>query len=309
MSFIKRHLNTIIPIIGLIVIVVILQILSGGNTLTSYNLKNILNQVFPVMMCAAGLTLVYAHGGLDFSVGAVLAMTQLISAIIVRDTGITQLALPVSLVSGVLIYFITGIVTIKLNMPPFIASLCVKFLCTGIVSTVLTEEAINISSLPIHSWLLKLIVLAATVVALFIVLEYTKLGQYNKAIGENPVAAKQSGINVDGYKLAAYMIAGAFVGLAGYFVLCRQGAMTMNTGMGLELDVIVVLVLGGLALSGGYSAGVRAAVIGALIITLLENGLNIVGVNSYYVGLIKGFVFLAIVMTTYKKPEGRLLPR
>ena len=107
----------------------------------------------------------------------------------------------------------------------------------------------------------------------------------------------------------AYLISAVTLGIAAYFNLMHSGTVTSNAGLGLEMDVIIALVLGGLSLSGGYSSSVRCAVIGSLIIVTISNGLSIIGLSPNYIGIIKGIVFLIVVIFTYKHNKSSLLPR
>lgn len=305
----KSKLNIFLPFVGFAVVLILFIAITGGRFVSGSNLNNIINQSYTVMLVAAGATLIYAHGGMDFSVGSVLALSEMCAALAYEGTGMAWLMLPTAIVTALVCGFITGIITVKLNVPPFISSLCMQFTCRGILNLIVNTRSIGVTELPDPTWVQRLPVLAAAIVIIWLILNYTKIGKANKAIGENILSAKVSGINVDSHRMYAYLISAVTLGIAAYFNLMHSGTVTSNAGLGLEMDVIIALVLGGLSLSGGYSSSVRCAVIGSLIIVTISNGLSIIGLSPNYIGIIKGIVFLIVVIFTYKHNKSSLLPR
>lgn len=305
----KQKLGAFVPFIGLVAVALAFILITKGRFVSSNNLNTLLSQSYTVMLVALGATLIYAHGGMDFSVGSVLAISEMCAAMLYRATGSIHVLIPTAIAVSVGCGFITGLATVKLNMPPFISSLCMQFACRGILNVIVNTQAIGVTELATPTWGMRLPVLGVVIVAMALLLGYTKIGKYNKAIGENIRAARTSGINVDRYRIYAYLISGVTLGLAAYFDLLRSGSISSNVGYGLEMEVIIALVLGGLSLSGGYSASVRCAIIGSLIIVMITNGLVMVGLQPSYIGLIEGIVFLGVVLVTYKRDKTGLLPR
>jgi ribose transport system permease protein len=305
----KELIKKLFPFIGLAAVIVLFTAATGGGLLATGNMVFIFNQSFIVMIVAAGATLIYAHGGIDFSLGAVLALSQMCAVLLYRTTGMAWILIPTCILVAVGCGFITGISTIKLRLPPFIASLCVQFAGYGVINTVLNVQVVGVPHLATPQWDSMLPVLIAVIAVMAVILTYTKVGKYNKAIGENITAAKTSGINTDMYRLLAYLICGFMLGIAAYFDLLRNGVMSPLTGRGLELNVIIALVLGGMSLSGGYSASVRCAVIGSLAVVIIQNGLILLGLRVHYIGIVQGVIFLAVVIFTYKRNKSVLLPR
>jgi ribose transport system permease protein len=306
---IKRNLSGILPLIGLLVVFALFSAVGGDQFYGARNLTLIINQCFTIMVVAIGVTMVHAHGGIDFSVGAVLALSEMLAAMAYKRTGSPFVLLFVAVLVAVLCSFITGIITVKLRIPPFISSLCMQFTCRGIVNTVLQAKTIGVTELHAPGWGVRLPVLLLLAAAVYVILDYTKIGKHNKAIGENIKAARSSGVDVDFYRIIAYLISGFTVGIAAYFDLLRNGVMSTNVGYGLEMKVIIAVVLGGLSLSGGYTATIKSAVVGSLLITIMTNGLMIVGVPVTYIGIIQGIIFLLVILFTYKRDRQGLLPR
>lgn len=309
MSNIKKNLSNLLPAIGLAAVFAIFSLTGGGRFFNVRNMMLIVNQSFTVMVAAIGVTMILSHGGIDFSVGAVLALSEMLAAMAYKSTGMPFILIVVTVTVAVFCGLITGLITVKLRIPPFISSLCMQFTCRGIVNSVLQSSSIGVTEIQSPGWGVKLPVLIGVALIVFLILNYTKIGKHNKAIGENIEAAKNSGINVDFYRVAAYLISGVAVGIAAYFDLLRNGVMSTNVGYGMEMNVIIAVVLGGLSLSGGYSATIRGAILGSLLIILMTNGLMIVGIPTTYIGIIKGVIFLLVILVTYKRDNVGLLPR
>jgi len=310
MTKFKQRLADLLPLAGLLVVFVLFSVLGGAKFYSSRNLMLIVNQAFTVMVVGIGVTMIFAHGGIDFSVGAVLALSEMFAAMVYKRVGAPVVLIIMSVLVAVLCGLITGTLTVKLRIPPFISSLCMQFACRGVVNTVLHANQIGVTELSAPGWGVKLPVLIGLAVVVFFILDYTKIGKYNKAIGENIRAARSSGINVDKYRIAAYLISGVTVGIAAYFDLLRNGVMSTNVGYGLEMNVITAVVLGGLSLSGGYTTSIRSAILGSLLIIIMTNGLTVVGVPISYIGIIQGIIFLLVILSTYRRDlHTTLLPR
>jgi len=308
-KFDRHRLTSLIPFAGLAAVAALFAVITGGKLLSAANLGRILIQSYTVMLAGLGATLIYVHGGIDFSMGSVLALSQMCSAMLFRATNLTWLMLPTTIAVSVACGFITGFVTVKFSVPPFISSLCMQLAGRGILTSILNTRMVGVASLQPPTWGQRLPVLIVITAAMIFITEYTKIGKYNKAIGENKVAAWMSGIDVKRFRLYAYLISGVTLGVAAYFDLLRVGVLAGNSGLGLEMDVLIALVLGGLSLTGGYSSSVRSAVIGSIIVVVIKNGLTIIGLSSNAVGIVQGAVFLCVVLFTYKRDRTALLPR
>lgn len=307
----KQKVSSLLPFAALVVVFLLFTALTGGQLATARSMNRMMTQAYTVMLIGLGATFIYMHGGIDFSLGSVLALSEMCAALLFEATGMSWTLLPATIVVAVFCGLLTGLATVKLNVPPFIASLCMQLAGRGILTTILNSRMVSVTQLSVPTWAERIVVLILIIAAMVFLADFSKVGKYNKAIGENSKAAWISGIHVNRYRLLAYLICGFTLGVAAYFDLRRVGVLAGNTGMGMEMDVLIALVLGGLSLSGGYKASVRCAIIGSLTIVILENGLTIMGLNSSYMGIVEGIVFLAMVLFTYKrnKSKGALLPR
>ncbi|MCF0142378.1 MAG: ABC transporter permease [Parasporobacterium sp.] len=311
MQLIKRNLRSILPFVGLILVVAVLAILSGGRIFSKGNLNNILDQSYTIVLLSIGCSFLYAHGGFDLAVGGIYGLSMMVSGLMLLGTGMSPwIVLPMCIVISVVCYMLMGLVTIKLNLPAFITSLCMQFICRGIVTTISSGNISLPKEMSVaDNWVIKIIVLVVVIVASYLLMTKTPFGKRNRAIGENPVAARQSGIEIDKTRIIAYLICAVLVALAGFFSMASSRTVATLSGSGYEMDVIVAVVLGGMSLNGGMNSSVRAPIIGALIVVLLTNGLVIIGIPSKWSDFVIGIVFLIVILFTYKRNRKGLLAR
>ncbi|MBR7075962.1 MAG: ABC transporter permease [Lachnospiraceae bacterium] len=311
MQFIKRNVRNILPFVGLILVVVVLAIVSGGRIFAKGNLNNILDQSYTIVILSIGCSFLYAHGGFDLAVGGIFGLSMMSSGMLLLKAGFSAwLVLPLCIIVSIVCYMIMGVVTVKLNLPAFITSLCMQFITRGIVTTISNGNI----SLPreikaADNWVIKVIVLVVIIVVSYLLMTKTPLGKRNRAIGENAVAARQSGIEIDKTRLLAYLICDILVGIAAFFTMASTRMVATLDGSGYEMDVIIAIVLGGMSLNGGMRSSVRAPIIGAVIVVLLVNGLVIIGVPSKWSDFVVGIVFLIVILFTYKTNRKGLLAR
>ena len=314
---IKQKLDVIIPYIGLILVMLFFIIASGGRIVEPKNLSLLINQCFTLLIMSCGLTFVYSHGGMDFSVGAVMGLAAMLAGLVANAAGVTSpgetlaVVLPICLVVAIVCALLTGLITVKLGLPPFIGSLCMKFLCKGVVVTVLGTKMVGgLMGLDgFNTWALKLPVLVLLIAVLFLLMRYSLIGKYNRMMGENIIAVEQAGVHVNRYKLVAYGISGFCVGLAAFFYLCRTGNVSTNIGNNLELQAIIALTLGGMSLSGGIRSSIRGAIVGSVIMSIITLGLPLLGVNDNFVNGVTGALFLVVVYVSYRRDKKGLLVR
>lgn len=303
----KIDLVTIIPFLGLVFVVALFAVLTGGKSLTWRNLNTILNQAYTIVLLALGATFIYACGCKDMAYGAVIGFTCMVGILAARVIGFWAI-IPASLIVGILCYAGTGVIVGLLALPPFVASMCMKYITLGITTTVTNANGVMAPGqiYAYDNWTLKIIVLLVMIALIYLVFEYTKIGKVAKAIGGNELTTEQSGHSISKYRLLCYVVAGVMVGVAAFFNAARAGSVTSNTGTGLEMKVMTAVVLGGLPMSGGARSNVRCAVIGALTIAVLTNGLVLIGASTALAQGIQGVIFLATVAISYERPSNYL---
>ncbi len=301
---------------SLIALLVLIAIVSGmsHNFFTVANLFNILQQTSVNAIMAVGMTLVILTSGIDLSVGSLLALTGAVAASLVGMEVNALLAIAASLVLGAFIGGITGVIVAKGKVQAFIATLVMMLLLRGVtmvytngspMSTGFTSNADLFGwfgigrplGIPTPVWLMAIIFLAA-----WYMLHHTRLGRYIYALGGNEAAARLSGISVNRVKIIVYALCGMLAALAGTIEVARLSSAQPTAGTGYELDAIAAVVLGGTSLAGGKGR-IMGTLIGALILGFLNNGLNLIGVSSYYQMIVKAVVILLAVLVDNKSSK------
>lgn len=303
-----KKFMAIIPYLGLIVSILVFYIWSDGVLLQRQNLSNIINQAFTLLIVSIGATFLYAHGGMNMAYGACMVFSGMCAIYMAIWFG-AWLMFPTAIIVGILLYVINGMIVTSLNVPPFVASMCIKFICLGFVQTVLSADGTVIPSsmYRYNAWPWKVAAILIIAITGHLLLSYTPMGKGTKAIGANRVAVAQSGINVKRTIILAHIFTGVCVGVVGFFTLCRNGCADSTSGIGLELNVMTAIVLGGLPLSGGTRAKISCAVIGTFTITILINGLIICGFSQAIAQGVQGVVFLLCVYISYVRDRDGLL--
>ncbi|WP_239705994.1 MULTISPECIES: ribose ABC transporter permease [unclassified Mammaliicoccus] len=302
-------LEKIIPFIGLILLVVVISVLNTA-FLDLSNLLNLLRQVSINGLIAFGMTFVILTGGIDLSVGSILALTSAFTAILITSGLDPIVALIVGVLGGFLLGVFNGVLVTFGSMAPFIATLATMTIFRGL--TLVITDGNPITDLG-DSYLFQLFgkgyffgipVPAVTMIIVFIVLaiilQKTTFGRHTYAIGGNEVASKISGIKVNKVKILIYGISGLMSALAGAILTSRLNSAQPTAGTSYELDAIAAVVLGGTSLTGGKGR-IVGTLIGVLIIGVLNNGLNLLGVSSFYQQVVKGIVILIAVLIDRKK--------
>lgn len=305
----KDLIRNIIPFSGLVFLIIIFAAATGGATVQWSNLQNLVDQCFTMAIVAVGASFVYAHGDKDFSVGAASGVAQLVGALLIVKLNVpTVIAVLAIILVNLFCSLTVAGVSQGLGVPVFVATICVRSICKGILGTVCQNEDIVLSYLNYSFFnnsvvkVMALIIILAAGVYLF---NYTRVGRYQKAIGGNRNTVKQAGIRVKKEIAISYIIMGICVGIASTFMLFRQCTVNASNGSGIEFNVMIALALGGFPMAGGERSNIRAAIIGVITLTVLANGLTIMGMDPNVVNGVKGLLFLAIVGLSYDKTGGK----
>ncbi len=277
--------------------------------LTISNILNVSMQTSIVAITAIGMTFTILSGGIDLSVGSMAAFCGALSAGFIVRNGLGSFSsILLVLIIGCGLGGINGLMVVKGRIPPFIATLSMMAVLRG--STLVYTQGRPIVGISQNFTFLgtgtigtipMLVVFMVFILGIaYIILRYTRTGLYLYAIGGNEETARLAGINIQWGKVSAYMFSGLTASLAGVLLTARLWSAQPTTGIGLELEAIAASVLGGTSLMGGIgSAG--GTVIGAFMMGVLSNGLNLLEITSYYQQVIKGaiFIFAVLLMTYY----------
>ncbi|MCC6393530.1 MAG: ABC transporter permease [Bryobacterales bacterium] len=295
-------IQRLLPFITLIALFVGLSIASPDHFLTKTNLSSVVRQTAVINLMALGMTLVIVAGGIDLSVGSILAMGGLLGTMAMAKGNPIWLGVMIGILTGGVCGLANGLLTTQLKINPFIVTLGTLGIIRGvtlIISNGLPVHEIpqafsylgegNLLGVPFVLW-----VLVACAVAVHIVLEHTRLGRYTFSIGSNEAAAFYAGIPVSFHTTAVYAICGALTGLGGMIEASRLMTGQPTAGQGYELQAIAAVVIGGGSLRGGEGS-VVGTLIGALIMGLLANGSDLLGISPYVQQAIIGAVIILAV--------------
>ncbi len=303
-----RELRTFLRRNGVLVIFLGLVLLFGLTVerfLTVPNLLNVARQTSIVAIVSVGMTFTILTGGIDLSVGSLVAMTGAVAALASAQWGWPLPAVFLAaLLSGAAAGSLSGLLVAYGGLPPFVATLAMLAAArgatlvitdarpiTGIAPALRTVGTGATLGVPNPVWILAVVTLVA-----WVVLGHTRFGRHVYALGGNEETTRLAGVRVDRMKVAVYGISGALAGLAGLILTGRLNSAQPTAGVAMELEAIAAVVLGGTSLAGG-SGGVGGSIVGALIMGVLSNGLNLAGVPSYYQQIIQGAVIvLAVVL-------------
>lgn len=301
----KINLRNFGSTIALILLVVVLGLYSK-DFISINNILSLLRQASINGIIAFGMTFVILTGAIDLSVGSVLALSTVLGAGMIVSGVPVPIAILISLLIGTLLGFISGFIVSKGRLQPFIATLITMTIYRGVtmiytggkpISNLPNSDFLRVIGrgsflgIPVPIWIFVVIFL----VFLFI-LKKTTFGRQVYAVGSNPKASAIAGVNVNKVKMIVYSISGFMSSLAGIILLSRLGSAQPVLGVGYELDAIAAVALGGTSLNGGRGK-LYGTLIGVLIIGVLNNGLNILGVSSYYQDVAKGIVILIAVLS------------
>ena len=308
LSFSYSYLEKIIPFIGLILLVVIISVLNSA-FLEPSNLFNLLRQVSINGLIAFGMTFVILTGGIDLSVGSTLALSSAFVAILMVSGMDSIVALFVGCIFGAILGVVNGLLITIGKMAPFIATLATMTVFRGLTLVITDGNPITYLNgsyafqLFGRGYFLGIPVPAVTMfitfIILYIVLHKTVFGRQTYAMGGNEKAAFISGIKVNKIKIMIYSLAGLMSAMAGSILTSRLNSAQPTAGMSYELDAIAAVVLGGTSLTGGKGR-IVGTLIGVLIIGVLNNGLNLLGVSSFYQQVVKGVVIIIAVLIDRK---------
>ena len=302
---VNKILNTYGIFLVLAVMCIVISILSDGRFLAYRNIVNVFRQVSITGILAIGATLILITGGIDLSVGSVLALAGVIAADMAHpESGFPLAAVFLTaVVIGLAAGAVNGSLVAYAGAPPFIVTLGMTTAARGMALLYAKGQPIvdfkksfnfigqgSLLGIPVPVWILILITAVSGVI-----LNSTKLGRYIFAVGGNEDAARASGISVKHVKFFVYLYMGALCGIVGLILSARTNTGAPNAGAGYELDAIAAAVIGGTSISGG-KGHIAGTVIGMLILGVLSNGLDILNISTYIQQIVKGIVIVLAVL-------------
>lgn len=295
------------PFVGLVVVTLVM-ILASDTFLTASNLSNIARQVSINAIIAVGMTCVILTGGIDLSVGPVMALSGTLTAGLMVAGLPPGLAIGVGLLVGVAFGIGNGLFVAYLHMPPIIVTLATMGIARGF--GLMYTDGYPISGLPewfavfgrasVFGLQVPILIMLITYLAAYVLLQHTRIGRYIYAIGGNEEAVRLSGVRAARFKLLVYGISGFTAAIAGLVLTSRLMSGQPNAGVSFELDAIAAVVLGGASIAGGRGV-IIGTLLGAMLLGVLNNGLNMLGVSPYVQSVIKGGIILLAIFISRQR--------
>lgn len=298
---------------ALFLLVLLMGFIASPNFLTTFNLDSLLRQAAILGVLAVGQYVVIVSGGFDLSVGAVVALTGMVTARTISEVGL--LSVPLAVAVGAAMGLLSGLAVTFGRIPSFVATLGVLGIARGLAFTVsnqgivITDPTIlNINKTSFGPVPLVALIWLAVAGLVFAFLHLTRTGTYVFAIGGNAGSARLAGVPVTRIRVIAYVLSGCTAGLAGVLFAARSSSGSPGIANGWELDSIAAVLIGGVSLSGG-SGRLPRAMLGVLIYLVLTNIMNLANVDSYVQNVLKGVLILAAVtipaLARRRSPIGR----
>ncbi len=303
---IKKIFDLLGPLIGLIIIIVLFSILEPKTFLTPANLGNVAGQILVVTLCAVGMTFVIVSGGIDLSVGSLIALSGITGTLALRSTGSVPIAILAAVGTGALCGFFNGLMITTLRLPPFIVTLGTLEIFRGAALETaggisitnlpenfedLTSAELSLGGLSIPYSFMFLLVFATLA---WMLLRKTVFGVNVYAIGSNEQTARLCGIRVNFMKICVYTLGGLATGIAGILQASRLITGQPTVAVGRELDVIAAVVIGGGSLLGGEGT-ILGSLIGAALMGFLRNGCDLHGISPYVQRIVIGSIIIIAV--------------
>lgn len=310
-NFTRRNSGILIGLLFMIVFLIITQ----PAFLKVSNLTNVIRQISVNILLACAMTLVIIIGGIDLSVGSIIAISGCLSAGFITFNNMNSVAaILLAILIGTIVGGLNGIMISRTKIPPFIVTLATMNIGRGAIrvythsKTILVDDALYsflgegrlLGELPI-----QFIFIVFAIVFCGLILNRTKFGRNIYAVGDNRQAAEYTGINVKRVIFYVFVISGFMASLAGILTCTRTYSGQPNVGTGAEMDAISAVVLGGTSMTGGVGT-VGGTVIGCLVIGIMNNGMNLMGIDSSWQYVVKGVVVLLAVFIDYVKKENKM---
>jgi ribose/xylose/arabinose/galactoside ABC-type transport system permease subunit len=291
--------------LALIVLAIVLVLLAVlvPNFFTSRNIGNILIQAAPLGLMAIGMAIVMITGGIDLSIPAVMGLSAILGAMVLRDTGSIPLAGLVMLLVGSGLGAVNGFSVAYLRMIPFVVTLAMMTIATGAAVAITNSVSIPVTNEAFYSLILDrsfgiqrpVIIAGAVTLIATILMRRHMYGRWVYAVGINAKTARVSGVPTSRVIFGAYVVSGLLAGLTGLVLSARLGSASANMGTdAIVLDVVASAVVGGVSIYGGVG-GPLGAVFGAIFITVISNSMNLMQVSYFTSLIVKGFVIVAFV--------------
>ena len=302
----KFSFQDVVPFVAFFVIFLFFTIMSYNERTSSFrmltplNMNTLLDQTMQTIVVACGALFVVAQGSTDLSVGVNLALSGVIATWSTYATGLPFMLIPVALLVGLAVGVFNGIVVSKFKVPSFMLTIAMLIGVRGLVNFI--QKPIQTQRIPeslafLNTPAVKIPIFIVILLVMAYVFEFTKTGRHSRAIGENETAARFVGIPVDKLKIVAFALSGLMAGVGSIFSLVTIGSTSQQMGVFLEMRVIMAIFLGGVLVTGGSSAKFYKILLGSFSITIIINGLALIGKSDSHISQsVQGVLLLLILI-------------
>ena len=303
----KLDVNALMPIYILAFILIVFALLTRGKLLAADNLSNIVNQSIPYFICGLGMLFVAAIGGPDITCGSLIGLAGALAGMAVTKISFLLL-FPVAILVGLAVGLLNGLIVCKLKVPSFMVTLSMLIALRACVNWLLQTSNIICTRqmLVFNQSVVKIPFVIALLAVFGYIFRFTPFGTYLRAIGENEQAFTYTGISLHKIKIAAYMISGMMAGIAGIFVMVRNGGSSNTMGSSMEMKVMLCLFLASIPVQGGSGTRLYKMIVGVLTYFVLDNGLTLMGGSTIVNQLIRGIVLILALTLTRIVSEQKL---
>ena len=313
-----RLIGDMAPYIGLVLVVIVFGFLTNWNLVSGTNLQAMSSNVITTAMCTIGAVFVFGAGYFDMAIGGSLCFAAVLGAMATISSGSLFIGAIAILAVSLVLACIKATLASFVNVPFFIFTIILGSIFSAIVLVIMGNETtllLKNAAKPIPEFsfgqmsTISIICLVIFFIICVILFQFTPIGPKAKNMGGNVFAAKQSGISKTKTTFTVFIIGAIGIALAAFLLMIRTRTIGNTTGGSLGNDVMVALVLGGMPLSGGPRSKISAGLVGAITITVLNSGLTMMGLSTGQVQIIRGIVFIIVVLVSSLSYRGKLLPR
>ena len=303
----SRWTSRLLSPLILLLLAVIFSVMTGGRFSNLRNLGIIVQQTLVVATVATGAVFIFATGNVIISLGSATALVSTIAVKVYLATNSIPAMLVAAVVAGCLILLLTALLSTSLNVRVLYVTVVMMTLLSSIQKAILGSNSLKVSyevTSSMSNANLPIILFVLFFVLCTVLFHFTAIGRKLRYIGINERCAELTGFKLNRYLLLAFLISGIGVGLGAVLTIVRNGAITTDTCATLNMDCMLAIVLGGMSCFGGSRSNTYSAVVGSLIVTVLNNGLLMIGVSSTVLQAIRGIVFIILVCASQTRPQG-----
>jgi ribose transport system permease protein len=316
-SIVNKWIRNMAPFFGLLALAIAYFAIGTWKDINiPYGMKAMVNQSVVVAVVATGAVFIYTLGSFDISLGASCAVSALMGAIVYNRSGSILLMALTCILTAVVIAMLNSGLASVFNLPVFVTTIAMLSILNALILLLIklhntgSEIAVPASAVKMLNTIpVKLAVLVLFLLFCILIFRYTKIGRRQKFLGANPICARLTGISMKKMAIIAFVLSGIGVGLGALLSIIYAPTLTRNTASSVGMDVIIAIVFGGMPVSGGARSKITSAVIGAFSMTLLNQIMIMLNLNSGIGQMVKAAIFILVVFLATSDQRGKLLPR